>query len=139
MSFVFQTVRHGFPYQPTAMAYDPVQNLLAIGTKSGSLRMYPFDHTAVMPFPSLSCQIVFAWLYPVFPFSLQYWVNTPHLVQQDWQIVYDILYLTPFLACHYHLVILTCLSNGWTDLGCWLCFRFGQILFSLEMLFSFGK
>ncbi len=38
----FQTVRHGFPYQPTAMAFDPVQNLLAIGTKSGSLRMYPF-------------------------------------------------------------------------------------------------
>ncbi|KAI0233080.1 Syntaxin-binding protein 5-like [Lamellibrachia satsuma] len=38
---VAKTVRHGFPYQPTAMAYDPVQNLLAIGTKSGSLRMYP--------------------------------------------------------------------------------------------------
>ena len=37
-----QTVRHGFPYGPTALAYDPVQNLLAIGTKTGSLRMYPF-------------------------------------------------------------------------------------------------
>ncbi|KAL3882515.1 hypothetical protein ACJMK2_028851 [Sinanodonta woodiana] len=36
---VSKTVRHGFPYQPTAIAYDPVQHLLAIGTKSGSLRI----------------------------------------------------------------------------------------------------
>ncbi|KAL2734053.1 syntaxin-binding protein 5 isoform X4 [Vespula squamosa] len=35
------TFRHGFPHQPTAVAFDPVQRLLAIGTKSGSLRMYP--------------------------------------------------------------------------------------------------
>ena len=39
---MFQTFRHGFPHQPTAVAFDPVQRLLAIGTKSGSLRMYPF-------------------------------------------------------------------------------------------------
>ena len=44
---LFQTVRHGFPYQPTAMAFDPVQNLLAIGTKTGSLRMYPSSHRNV--------------------------------------------------------------------------------------------
>jgi len=36
-----QTFRHGFPYQPTALAFDPIQRLLAIGTKNGSLRMYP--------------------------------------------------------------------------------------------------
>ena len=36
-----QTFRHGFPYQPTVLAYDPVQNILAIGTKTGALRMYP--------------------------------------------------------------------------------------------------
>lgn len=36
-----QTVRYGFPYEPTSVAFDPVQHLLAIGTKSGSLRMYP--------------------------------------------------------------------------------------------------
>ncbi|KAE8745862.1 hypothetical protein FOCC_FOCC007381 [Frankliniella occidentalis] len=35
------TFRHGFPYQPTAMAFDPVQRLLAVGSKNGSLRMYP--------------------------------------------------------------------------------------------------
>lgn len=35
----FQTFRHGLPYSPTALAYDPVQKLLAIGDKSGSLRM----------------------------------------------------------------------------------------------------
>ncbi|XP_015585079.1 syntaxin-binding protein 5 isoform X10 [Cephus cinctus] len=36
---VKKTFRHGFPYQPTAVAFDPVQRLLAIGTKSGSLRI----------------------------------------------------------------------------------------------------
>ncbi|XP_023287629.1 syntaxin-binding protein 5 isoform X10 [Orussus abietinus] len=34
-----KTFRHGFPHQPTAMAFDPVQRLLAIGTRSGSLRI----------------------------------------------------------------------------------------------------
>ncbi|XP_025153697.1 syntaxin-binding protein 5 isoform X7 [Harpegnathos saltator] len=36
---VKRTFRHGFPHQPTALAFDPVQRLLAIGTKSGSLRI----------------------------------------------------------------------------------------------------
>ena len=40
---MFQTFKHGFPHQPCAMAFDPVQRLLAIGTKSGSLRMYPLS------------------------------------------------------------------------------------------------
>ncbi|KAL8621917.1 hypothetical protein ACOMHN_046121 [Nucella lapillus] len=34
-----KTVRHGFPYQPTAVAFDPVQHILAIGNKTGSLRI----------------------------------------------------------------------------------------------------
>lgn len=34
-----QTFRHGFPHNPTALAFDPVQKLLAIGDKYGSLRM----------------------------------------------------------------------------------------------------
>lgn len=41
---LLQTFRHGFPHSPTALAYDPVQKLLAIGDKSGSLRMYPFNN-----------------------------------------------------------------------------------------------
>ncbi|XP_052124427.1 syntaxin-binding protein 5 isoform X2 [Frankliniella occidentalis] len=36
---VAKTFRHGFPYQPTAMAFDPVQRLLAVGSKNGSLRI----------------------------------------------------------------------------------------------------
>ncbi|XP_043791406.1 syntaxin-binding protein 5 isoform X5 [Apis laboriosa] len=36
---VKKTFRHGFPHQPTAVAFDPIQRLLAIGTKSGSLRI----------------------------------------------------------------------------------------------------
>uniref|UniRef100_A0A4W4DQ74 Lethal giant larvae homologue 2 domain-containing protein n=1 Tax=Electrophorus electricus TaxID=8005 RepID=A0A4W4DQ74_ELEEL len=34
------TVRHGFPYQPSAMAFDPVQKILVIGTQSGALRLF---------------------------------------------------------------------------------------------------
>ncbi|KAK4019253.1 hypothetical protein OUZ56_001279 [Daphnia magna] len=34
-----RTARHGFPHQPTALAYDPIQRLVAIGTKSGAIRM----------------------------------------------------------------------------------------------------
>jgi len=37
---IIKTARHGFPYRPTAIAYDPVQNLLAVGTKSGNLRIF---------------------------------------------------------------------------------------------------
>ncbi|XP_073524804.1 syntaxin-binding protein 5-like isoform X3 [Phyllobates terribilis] len=36
---VCKTVRHGFPYQPTALAFDPVQKILAIGTRSGGVRI----------------------------------------------------------------------------------------------------
>lgn len=35
-----QVSRHGFPEQPTALAYDPVQKIAAIGTKSGELRIF---------------------------------------------------------------------------------------------------
>ncbi|XP_056889129.1 syntaxin-binding protein 5-like isoform X5 [Takifugu flavidus] len=34
-----KTVRHGFPYQPTALAFDPVQKILAIGSRSGGIRI----------------------------------------------------------------------------------------------------
>ncbi|XP_032828533.1 syntaxin-binding protein 5-like isoform X14 [Petromyzon marinus] len=34
-----KTVRHGFPHQPTALAFDPVQKILAIGTRNGALRL----------------------------------------------------------------------------------------------------
>ncbi|KRZ15476.1 Syntaxin-binding protein 5 [Trichinella pseudospiralis] len=30
---------HGFPYQPTCLAYDPVQKLIAIGTQCGAIRI----------------------------------------------------------------------------------------------------
>eukprot|EP00066_Takifugu_rubripes_P001118 XP_003962098.1 PREDICTED: syntaxin-binding protein 5-like [Takifugu rubripes] len=40
-----KTVRHGFPYQPTSLAFDPVQKILAIGSRSGGIRMYPFTLT----------------------------------------------------------------------------------------------
>ncbi|XP_016150551.1 syntaxin-binding protein 5-like [Sinocyclocheilus grahami] len=39
-----KTVRHGFPFQPSSMAFDPVQKILAVGTQSGALRLYPFHN-----------------------------------------------------------------------------------------------
>lgn len=35
-----KTVRHGFPFEPSAMAFDPVQKILAIGTNNGALRLF---------------------------------------------------------------------------------------------------
>ncbi|XP_027028001.2 syntaxin-binding protein 5 isoform X5 [Tachysurus fulvidraco] len=35
-----KTLRHGFPYQPSAMAFDPVQKILAVGTQTGALRLF---------------------------------------------------------------------------------------------------
>ncbi|XP_005038546.1 PREDICTED: syntaxin-binding protein 5-like isoform X7 [Ficedula albicollis] len=36
---ICKTVRHGFPYLPTALAFDPVQKILAIGTRTGAIRI----------------------------------------------------------------------------------------------------
>ncbi|XP_065223797.1 syntaxin-binding protein 5 isoform X4 [Planococcus citri] len=36
---IAKTFLHGFPHQPSAVAFDPIQRLLAIGTKNGSLRI----------------------------------------------------------------------------------------------------
>ncbi|XP_075059691.1 syntaxin-binding protein 5 isoform X5 [Mixophyes fleayi] len=35
-----KTVRHGFPFEPSSMAFDPVQKILAIGTNHGALRLF---------------------------------------------------------------------------------------------------
>lgn len=40
--FQLQTVHHGFPNKPTALAWDPELRLLAIATASGALKVYPF-------------------------------------------------------------------------------------------------
>lgn len=35
-----KTVRHGFPFEPSSMAFDPVQKILAIGTNHGAMRLF---------------------------------------------------------------------------------------------------
>jgi len=35
-----QVARHGFPEHPTALAFDPVQKIAAIGTRSGAIRVF---------------------------------------------------------------------------------------------------
>uniref|UniRef100_A0A8D0GGF1 Uncharacterized protein n=1 Tax=Sphenodon punctatus TaxID=8508 RepID=A0A8D0GGF1_SPHPU len=36
-----KTVEHGFPNQPSSLAYDPKLRIMAVGTKSGAVKMYP--------------------------------------------------------------------------------------------------
>lgn len=35
-------MEHGFPSQPSALAYDPRLRVMAIGTKAGAVKLYPF-------------------------------------------------------------------------------------------------
>lgn len=44
-----QTVEHGFPHQPSALGYSPALRILAIGTRSGAVKLYPFR----LPAPAL--------------------------------------------------------------------------------------
>lgn len=37
--YSFQTVQHGFPHKPTALAYDSKDKLMAIGTHSGTIKV----------------------------------------------------------------------------------------------------
>lgn len=41
-SFLFnlQTIQHGFPHKPSAMAYDAQRKLFAIGTHSGAIKVF---------------------------------------------------------------------------------------------------
>ena len=41
-----QTVEHGFPNQPSALAFDPELRIMAIGTRSGAVKMYPLRAAA---------------------------------------------------------------------------------------------
>nr|CAD7427944.1 unnamed protein product [Timema monikensis] len=37
---LFQTVQHGFPNKPTALAWDPALRLLALGTATGAIKIF---------------------------------------------------------------------------------------------------
>ncbi|GAB5580593.1 lethal(2) giant larvae protein homolog 1 isoform X1 [Prionailurus iriomotensis] len=41
-----KTVEHGFPNQPSALAFDPELRIMAIGTRSGAVKMYPLGTEA---------------------------------------------------------------------------------------------
>uniref|UniRef100_A0A8C2SRI6 LLGL scribble cell polarity complex component 2 n=1 Tax=Coturnix japonica TaxID=93934 RepID=A0A8C2SRI6_COTJA len=38
-----KTVEHGFPHQPSALGYSPFLHLMAIGTRSGAIKLYSFE------------------------------------------------------------------------------------------------
>ncbi|XP_052543791.1 LLGL scribble cell polarity complex component 2 isoform X1 [Tympanuchus pallidicinctus] len=39
-STIIKTVEHGFPHQPSALGYSPFLHLMAIGTRSGAIKLY---------------------------------------------------------------------------------------------------
>ena len=47
--FSLQTVEHGFPHQPSALGYSPSLRILAIGTRSGAVKLYPFRSPSSHP------------------------------------------------------------------------------------------
>uniref|UniRef100_A0A8C9Y6H4 LLGL scribble cell polarity complex component 1 n=1 Tax=Sander lucioperca TaxID=283035 RepID=A0A8C9Y6H4_SANLU len=49
------TVEHGFPHQPSALAFDPKLELMAIGTKSGAIKVYPFIITELIAVAKVTC------------------------------------------------------------------------------------
>ncbi|VDQ03189.1 unnamed protein product [Trichobilharzia regenti] len=58
----FQISSHGFPYQPTCIAFDPVQRIIAVGTKSGCIRIFGrpgVDYNICHPSASSVFQIFF--------------------------------------------------------------------------------
>ena len=42
-----QVFSHGFPYHPTALAYDVLQSLVAVGNDRGTIRIYPLIFNSV--------------------------------------------------------------------------------------------
>ncbi|CAH8438125.1 unnamed protein product [Dicrocoelium dendriticum] len=53
---------HGFPYRPSCMAFDPVQKILAVGTKTGIIRIFGrpgVDYVVSHPSPAAVLQIWF--------------------------------------------------------------------------------
>lgn len=40
MLFLLQTVQHGFPNKPSAVAWDPLLRLMAIGTSVGAIKVF---------------------------------------------------------------------------------------------------
>ncbi|XP_069785455.1 LLGL scribble cell polarity complex component 2 isoform X1 [Narcine bancroftii] len=43
-----KTVEHGFPHQPSALAYSPVLQLMAIGSRSGAFKIYGAPEVEIM-------------------------------------------------------------------------------------------
>lgn len=37
--FILQTVQHGFPNKPTALAWDPQLRIAAVGTAAGAIKV----------------------------------------------------------------------------------------------------
>jgi len=52
------TICHGFPFKPLCMAYDPIQKLMAIGNKTGSVRIFGKPGVSVEFKHETECQVI---------------------------------------------------------------------------------
>ena len=63
-------MRHGFPFKPLSMAFDTVQKLLAIGNRSGAVRIYGKPGIDIEFVHESPCQV----------FQMQFIINTGKLL-----------------------------------------------------------
>lgn len=40
LNYILKCMKHGFPHQPSSLAYDSKLKLMAIGNKSGEIKMW---------------------------------------------------------------------------------------------------
>lgn len=52
---MFQTLQYGFPNKPTALAWDPLLRTMAIGTSTGSIKVYPLTCYFILRLASKIC------------------------------------------------------------------------------------
>lgn len=52
---LYQTVEHGFPHQPSALGYSPFLRLMAIGTRSGAIKLYAFQQLCLDSLAASEC------------------------------------------------------------------------------------
>lgn len=73
-----QTVEHGFPHQPSALGYSPFLRLMAIGTRSGAIKLYPLNTLGESSLTSTECGAL-----KTLPQSDQVWICRQGL-QEHW-------------------------------------------------------
>ena len=108
-----RTLVHGYPYKPTAMAFDPVQRVLAIGNKEGTIKIFgkrgidlTYQHE------SRRCVYTFlSFIHVIFQIYLQ---KRKQMFKFQFSNLFSFLLEKPLTLIHYSLVVAK--SRRWCGL-----------------------